>query len=188
MIPVIPTTTIAATHVLHVRHALTGDAVPTLGARVLPPTPWWYRLKLTPAGDVAIVAADRFPDDAAGPVVLLSVADPAIAASLAQPLVEVTLDQAAQTHTFTSAALTVTVVLVDKDGKPKTGLSNVRAVPSTGTAILLAEVTELGTYRCAPRAWTRAELRFDIKSGGTSIGSFRLNPFALDTRLHGVVA
>jgi hypothetical protein len=189
MIPVIPTSTIAATHVLHVRHALTGGVVPGLGATLLPPTPWWYSLKLTPAGDVAVVAADRFPDDADDPVVLLSVADPAIAASLTQPLVEVTLDQAEDTHTFTSANLTLTVLLVDKAGKPKTGLTNVRAVPASGTAIVLPEVAaEPGTYRSAPHAWTTAQLRFDIKSGSTSVGSFRLNPFALDTRLHGVVA
>ena len=179
----------AVTHVLHVRHGLSGGAVPSLSATLVPPTPWWYTAKLTPAGEVAVVAADRFPDDADDPVVRLSVADHEVAASLDQPLIEVTLGQADQTHTFAPANLTVTVVLTDKDGKPRTGINDTRAVPEVGDAIALPEVAgEPGTYRSALRAWTTAQLKFDIKAGDTSVGSYRLNPFARDTRLHGIVA
>ena len=179
----------AVTHVLHVRHGLSDGAVPSLSATLVPPTPWWYTAKLTPAGEVAVVAADRFPDDADDPVVRLSVADHEVAASLDQPLIEVTLGQADQTHTFAPANLTVTVVLTDKDGKPRTGINDTRAVPEVGNAIALPEVAgEPGTYRSALRAWTTAQLKFDIKAGDTSVGSYRLNPFARDTRLHGVVA
>jgi hypothetical protein len=135
------------------------------------------------------VAADRFPDDGDDPVVRLSVADHEVAASLDQPLVEVTLGQADQTHTFAPANLTVTVVLTDKGGKPRTGINDTRAVPEVGNAITLPEVAgEPGTYRSALRAWTTAQLKFDIKAGDTSVGSYRLNPFARDTRLHGIVA
>ena len=176
------------THVLHVRHGL-GGAVPSLSATLVPPTPWWYSAKLTPAGEVAVVAADRFPDDADDPVVRLSVADPEVAASLAQPRVEVTLGQADQTHTFAPANLSVTVVLTGKDGKPRTGMNDTVAVTEAGDTIALTEVAgEPGTYRSALRAWTTAQLRFDIKAGNTSVGSYRLNPFARDTRLHGIVA
>lgn len=179
----------AVRHVLHVRHTLSSGAVPSLSATLVPPTPWWYAAKLTPAGDFAVVAADRFPDDAADPVVRLSVTDPATAASLTEPLVEVTLSQADQTHTFTPANLTVTVVLVDKPGKPRTGLNNILAVPGAGAAIALSEVAaDPGTYRSAPRAWTTAQLTFDIQAGVAVVGHYRLNPFALDTRLYGVVA
>jgi len=179
----------AVTHVLHVRHGLSGGVVPSLSATLVPPTPWWYTAKLTPAGEVAVVAADRFPDDADDPVVRLSVADHEVAASLDQPLIEVSLGQADQTHTFAPANLTVTVVLTDKDGKPRTGINDTRAVPEVGNAIALPEVAgEPGTYRSALRAWTTAQLKFDIKAGDTSVGSYRLNPFARDTRLHGIVA
>jgi len=172
-----------------VRHTLSGGAVPSLNAMLVPPTPWWYFARLTPAGDVAVVAADRFPDDGADPLVRLSVADPTVAASLAQPLVEVTLDRPSVTHSFASVDQTLTVVLVDKPGKPKTGVNNLRAVPDAGAAIALPEVAaEPGTYRSAPRAWTTAQLTFEIKTGTTSIGRYRLNPFALDTRVHGVLA
>jgi hypothetical protein len=189
MSPVIASSLTRASHVLHVRHALSGGTVPSLRATLVPPTPWWYAARLTPAGDLAVVAADRFPDDAADPVVRLSVTDPVTAASLTQPLVEVTLGQPEQTHTFASATLTVTVVLTDKQGKPKTGATNIRAAPTTVAAIAMPEVAgEPGTYRSAPRAWTTAQLTFEIQAGGTTVGSYRLNPFALDTRLHGVVA
>jgi hypothetical protein len=178
----------AVSHVLHVRHELSGGPVPSLRETLVPPTPWWYSSKLTPAGDVAVVTADRFPDGAPDPAVRLSVADPAIAASLAQPLVEVSLTQAEQTHVFASVDLTVTVVLVDKKGKPKPG-ATVQAVDASGVAVALTAVAgEDGTYRSVPSAWTKEQLTFDIQAGGVVVGHYRLNPFALDTRLHGVVA
>jgi hypothetical protein len=80
-------------------------------------------------------------------------------------------------------------VLTGKDGKPRTGMNDTVAVTQAGDTIALTEVVgEPGTYRSALRAWTTAQLRFDIKAGNTSVGSYRLNPFARDTRLHGIVA
>ena len=180
----------AVTHVLHVRHGLSDDAVPSLSATLVPPTPWWYTAKLTPAGEVAVVAADRFPDDADDPVVRLSVADHEVAASLDQPLIEVTLGQADQTHTFAPANLTVTVVLTDKDGKPRTGINDTRAVPEVGNAIALPEVAgEPGTYPSPGTARLdhgAAEVRHQ---GRRHVGrQLPANPFVCDTRLHGVVA
>ena len=167
----------AVTHVLHVRHALSGGAVPSLSATLVPPTPWWYTAKLTPAGDVAVVAADRFPDDAADPVVRLSVADPDAAASLAQPLVEVTLSQAEQTHTFAPGQPDRHRRAGRQAGQAQDRGNNIRAVPGAGDAIALPEVAgEPGTYRSAPRAWTTAQLKFDIKAGDTSVGQLPAQP------------
>jgi hypothetical protein len=177
------------THLLHVRHALSRGAVPTLSATLVPPTPWWYGARLSAAGDLAVVAAERFPDGGPNPVVRLSIADPAAAASLTQPAVEVTLTQPEQTHSFSSRNLTVTVVLTDRQGRPKTGLNNVRAVPQAGGPFAMPEVAARpGTYRTTARAWTTAQLTLDIQAGNAVVGHYRLNPFALDTRLHGVVA
>lgn len=176
------------THVLHVRHALSRGAVPGLRATLVPPTPWWYGARLTPAGDLAVLAADRFPDDASAPVVRLSVTDPMIAAGLAEPLVEITLSQAEQTHEFAPAAQTVTVTLVTRAGTTATG-NTVTLVAQAGPAIDLPELDDrLGSYRSVPRTWTTAQLTFDIRAGDVVVGHYRLHPYALDTRLHGVVA
>lgn len=180
--------TTAVTHVVRVRHALTGGAVPSLRATLVPPTPWWYAAKLTPRGDVAVFAADRYPNDGPDPVIRLSVTDPQVAAALLQPLVELTLTQAEQDHAFASAPQTVSAVLTTATGAAHTG-STVTAVPAAQSAIALSEVAGVpGTYRCEPRTWTNSQLTFEIRADDQVVGHYRLDPFALGTRLHGVVA
>lgn len=162
---------------LRVRHALTGGAMPSLRATLVPPTPWWWSLATAP-GLVGIHAPDRFTTASEPPVVRLSVTDPLLALVVVQPVVELTLTAPDTTHEFAPVPQTVTVDLVDTTGAPRTGRS-----VHAGTA--LTEVSP-GTYRGAARTWTAADTPFDLEIDGVVVGRHLLDPYRTDTRLRAV--
>jgi hypothetical protein len=169
---------------LRVRHAVTGGAIASVRATLIPPTPWWWGLAASP-GLIGVHAPDRFAVSTRPPVVRLSITDPVLALVIAVPVVELTLT-ADTIHEFVPVPQTVTVDLVDDHGHPRTGRT-VEALAISGTALPLPEVAgSPGTYRSAARTWTAADTPFDLEVDGRIEARHLLDPFRTDTRLRAV--
>jgi hypothetical protein len=165
---------------LHVRHAVTGRAMPALRATLVPPTPWWWAIAMT--NDlVGIHTLDRYADESAAPVVRLSITDPLLALVVVDPVVELTLTAEDTTHEFVPVPQTVTVDLVNAHGEPRTGRT-VRA----GAMDLDPVAGEPGVYRSAARTWTAADTPFDLEVDGIAVRRHLLDPYRTDTRLRAV--
>jgi hypothetical protein len=113
---------------LQVRHAVTGTPLPTLHATLVPPTPWWWALDVSP-GFVAVHALLEYQSPGDHPIVRLSLGDPLLALMVVDPTVELTLTAPEAIHEFVPVPQTVTVDLVDDTGTPRTGRT-VRVKPS----------------------------------------------------------
>jgi hypothetical protein len=165
---------------LHVRHAVTGRAMPALRATLIPPTPWWWAIDTT-SGLVGVHALDRYVGSGNAPVVRLSITDPLVALVVVEPVAELTLTAEDTTHEFVPVRQTVTVDLVDGDGTPRIGrLVRAGAVPLSPVA------DEPGVYRSDARTWTAADTPFDLEVDGTAVGRHLLDPYRRDTRLRAV--
>lgn len=162
-------------YTLHVRHAVTGRAVPGLRATLVPPTPWWWAIAAVD-GRIGVHALDRYAGDGHAPVVRLSITDPLLALVVVDPTVELTLTAPDTTHDYVPVPQTVTVDLVDATGAPATGRTvHAGAVPLPAVAP--------GVHRSAARTWTAAETPFDLEVDGVVTGRHPLDPYRTDTRL-----
>lgn len=178
------TTTVRLLHRVRAAHGLTGAAVTALSARLLPPVPpeWAVVVK---GGDVLVIARDGLPPVAGTPRLSVRVTDPAAAVLLAEPFVEIPLTGPDLVHVFAPVPRTVTVVLVDAAGAPRTGRAVTAAPAAGGAAVPLPELGGTpGTYRTAPVTWTTATSPFDLTVDGEPHGRLAVDPTRTDTRVH----
>lgn len=177
------TTTVRLLHRVTATHALTGAPVTPLAARLLPPVPPWWTV-VVKGGDVLVIARTGLPPVAGTPRLSLRVTHPGTAALLAQPTVDIPLTGPELAHAFAPVPQTVTVVLTDGTGAPRTG-RDVGAVPPAGAAVPLPELGGTpGTYRSAALTWTAATSPFDLTVDGVPQRRLGLDPTRIDTRVH----
>jgi hypothetical protein len=183
-------------HTVTVRHAVTQAPVPGVVARLVPPTPWWWAVAAAP-GAVVLHAQARFmvpdPDltpqqqSARQPVVQISVADPLVAATLTNATTELTVT-ADVVHELAPVPQTVTVVVTTKTLDAAPGHA-VRLVPNGQPPIDVPALADApGSYRTPTRTWAAGETPFELQIDTQPTGTFALEPFQTDTRLHAALS
>lgn len=183
-------------HTVTVRHAVTRQPVPGLVARLVPPTPWWWGVGAA-AGKLVVHAPSRFtvarpdltPEQQVDrrPVLRVSVGDPQVAVTVTNPTTELTLSADALLE-LVPVPQTVTVVLVSKTALAAPG-HTVALVPNGQPAIQVPALAgSPGSYRTAARTWTAVETPFELEVDGQPAGTFALEPFQTDTRVHAVLS
>ena len=187
------TTTVRLLHHVRAVHAVTGAPIRSLRAALVEPAPPGWALVTKSTGDVVVQARTTLPEPADGapggpggpPVqVHLTVADPLEAVLLAAPEATVDLTAPSRTHAFAPVPMTVTAVVVDATGEPRTGVT-VTADPDGAPAVAMPEdPTTPGTYRTAARTWTAAETPFDLTVDGEPQRRLALDTTRTDTRVH----
>jgi hypothetical protein len=177
------TTRTTIRHHVRVRHATTHRSVTPLAAQLEAPAPWWWSVRPVDGG-VVVFAPDGRREPTAPLELTLRVTDPVTATMLSAPEARIRLTAAELVHEFQPVRQTVTVLVVDRQGTPRTGVT-VRAVPTSGSPIALPAVAgSPGTYRSAQRTWLFADTPFELQVEGRPVDRFGVDPTRLDTRLH----
>jgi hypothetical protein len=166
---------------LRARHASTGRPFAPLHAVLEDPPPGWH-LRVTGA-DVVVTARQGLADPPAPPVVRLTVGDPVLALRVQQPTAHVALTALEIVHEFDPVPMTLTVDLVAAtDGKPRTGVTTLRAHGASPPAVDLPE-DEPGTYRAPARVWTSDFHPLELRIGDTVLTRLAIDFNRTDTRV-----
>lgn len=149
-------TTVRLAYTVRVLHAVTGEPVAPLTARLDAPWPGWsVRAR---GHEVAVSVRNGAPAPSATPVLSIAVADRVLAAVLATPAVDVPLTAAESELRLTPVPMTLRVELIASADHAATGramLARAMSGPSPRPTVALSE-TDPGVYVSAPAEWTAA--------------------------------
>lgn len=173
-------------HRVVVRHAISGQPIPSLGAELADAPPDWSIAVIN--GDV-VVAAPQSPELQPAPPAPVPPAPispsplsptPSVRLAIADPAVELYLDtsgnaltvnltDAELAHTFAPTEQQVQVRLLAEDGTPSEGQTVTIHATSSGASHPTTEIAP-GIYQTEPVVFTPSFRRFAVRLNGAAIG------------------
>lgn len=171
-------------HRVSVRHAISGDSIPSIGVELVGAPPEWNAAIVN--GDIVVAApltgpASEPPDVA--PTAQITIEDPAIELYLdtSGPALTVTLDAEEIERVLDPVPQRVEVTLLTPDGDPNAG-QTVTIHATTSAASRTTTETGEGVYQTDLEVFTPSFHRFRVRSNGTPIGtSTQLNNYQTAT-------
>ncbi|MCX2183912.1 hypothetical protein KV205_25760 [Streptomyces sp. SKN60] len=168
-------TTVRLAHTVRVLHAVSGEPVEPLSARLDRPRPGWS--VRTRANTVAVAVRDGAPAPSGPPVLSIAVADPVLAAALATPAMTVPLTGAELELRLAPVPMTLSVELLATEDHTATGrtmVASAKSGPSPRPTVALPE-TVPGVYVSAPVVWTAAFRPLELLVDGASLGEITID-------------